>query len=395
VSSLIETSASPSPSFDLEALRREEFPAVTAGDTVFLNHASTGPLPTRSIAALDEWSRRRANPTLVSQELQFGTLARSRQHVAHMIGAKPSEIALATNTTFGINLAAFSLPLKRGDVVLSPDLEFPANVYPWMQLAERRGIEYRRLECDDGVLHRDRLERELEDERVKLVTVSWVQFASGARVDLAALGALCHERGVYFVVDAIKGLGPLKLDMSKTHVDILACGAQMWLLSPWGAAFVYVRQPLIEQLEPHDVSWMSVEGSDDFTRLTNYDLKWRQDARRFEFVTLPYQDYAGMNASLELFKEVGFANVARYAQRLGERIVNWAVTRDDVELVTPADPRYRAAVIAVRPIEALAASRRLSAAGVVHSFREGAIRLSPHFYNNDDEIDRALALIAL
>jgi selenocysteine lyase/cysteine desulfurase len=392
VSSLIETSASPS--FDLDALRREEFPAVTAGDTVFLNHASTGPLPTRSIAALDEWSRRRANPTLVSQELQFGTLTRSRELVSSMIGAKPSEIALATNTTFGINLAAFSLPLKRGDVVLSPDLEFPANVYPWMQLAERRGIEYRRLECDDGVLHRDRLERELEDERVKLVTVSWVQFASGARVDLAALGALCHERGVYFVVDAIQGLGPLTLDLSKTHVDILACGAQKWLLSPWGAAFVYVRQPLIEKLEPHDVSWMSVEGSDDFTRLTNYELKWRMDARRFEFVTLPYQDYAGMNASLELFKEIGFANVARCAQRLGERIVNWAVARDDVELVTPADPRYRAAVIAVRPIDALAASRRLSAAGVVHSFREGAIRLSPHFYNSDDEIDRALALVA-
>jgi len=390
VSSLIETSAA----FDLEALRREEFPAVTGGRTVFLNHASTGPYPQRTIVALDEWNRLRANPTLVSQDLQFGTLTKSRGIVASMIGAKPSEIALATNTTFGINLAAFSLPLKRGDVVLSPDLEFPANVYPWMQLAERRGIEYRRLECDDGVLHRDRLERELEDERVRLVTVSWVQFASGARVDLAALGALCHERGVYFVVDAIQGLGPLTLDLSRTHVDILACGAQKWLLSPWGAAFVYVRQSLVEKLEPHDVSWMAVEGSDDFTRLTDYDLKWRQDARRFEFITLPYQDYAGMNASLGLFEEIGFANVARCAQRLGERIVNWAVARDDVELVTPADPRYRAAVIAVRPIDALAASRRLAAAGVVHSFREGAIRFSPHFYNTDEEIDRALALVA-
>jgi len=389
VSSVIENSMS----FDLEALRREEFPAVTRGDTIFFNHASTGPLPTRAITALDDWSRRRANPTLVSQELQFGTLTKSRAMIASMINAAPAEIALSTNTTFGINLAAFSLPLKRGDVVLSPDLEFPANVYPWMQLAERHGIEFRQLECDDGVLHRDRLERELEDERVRVVTVSWVQFASGARVDLAALGALCRERGVYFVVDAIQGLGPLTLDMSKTHVDILSCGAQKWLLSPWGAAFVYVRQALIEKLEPHDVSWMAVEGSDDFTRLTDYDLKWRHDARRFEFVTLPYQDYAGMNASLDLFNEVGFANVARCAQRLGERIVNWAVSRDDVELVTPADPRYRAAVIAVRPIDALGASRRLSAAGVVHSFREGSIRLSPHFYNTDEEIDRALALI--
>ena len=379
---------------DIDAIRRDEFPAVTSGGMVFLNHASTGPLPERAIVKLDEWNRLRANPTLVTQEIQFGTLARSRELVASMINAKPAEIALATNTTFGINLAAFSLPLKHGDVVLSPDLEFPANVYPWMQLAARRGVEYRRLDCDDGVLHRDRLERELEDERVRVVAVSWVQFASGARVDLPALGALCHERGVYFVVDAIQGLGPLTLDMSRTHVDILSCGAQKWLLSPWGAAFTYVREALIDKLEPHDVSWMSVEGSDDFTRLTNYDLKWRRDARRFEFITLPYQDYAGMNAALDLFAEVGFENVAACAQRLGERIVNWAVQRDDVELVTPADPRYRAAVISVRPIDALAASRRLSAAGVVHSFREGAIRLSPHFYNTDEEIDRALALIA-
>lgn len=380
--------------FDIDAVRRQEFPAVTSGDVIFLNHASTGPLPRRAAAKLDEWNRLRANPMLVSQEVQFGTLTRARELAASMIHASPGEIALASNTTFGINLAAFALPLKRGDVVLSPDHEFPANVYPWMQLAARRGVEFRQLRCDDGVLHRDHLERELQDERVRAVTVSWVQFASGARVDLAGLGALCRDRGVYFIVDAIQGLGPLTLDLATTHVDILSCGTQKWLLSPWGAAFTYVRRALIEHLEPHDVSWMSVEGSDDFTRLTDYDLKWRHDARRFEFVTLPYQDYAGMNAAIELLGEVGFENVARCAQRLGERIVTWAVERDDVELVTPADPRHRAAVIALRPIDAPAASERLSAAGVVHSFREGGIRLSPHFYNTDDEIDRALALIA-
>ena len=111
----------------------------------------------------------------------------------------------------------------------------------------------------------DRLARELEDERVRAVTVSWVQFASGARVDLDALGALCRARGVYFVVDAIQGLGPLTIDLSTTHVDIFACGAQKWLLSPWGSGFVYVRHALIEQLEPHDVSWLAVRGADDFT----------------------------------------------------------------------------------------------------------------------------------
>ena len=303
------------------------------------------------------------------------------------------EIALATNTTYGLNLAAFSLPLRAGDVVLTPDREFPANVYPWMAFAERRGVEYRRLDCHEGVLDPERLSRELEDDRVRAVSVSWVQFASGARVDLAALGALCRERGVYFVVDAIQGVGPLTLDVAALPIDILACGAQKWLLSPWGSGFVYVRRGLIDQLEPHDVSWLAVRGADDFTRLTDYDLSWRADARKYEFITLPFQDMAGMNASLELFFELGLDAVSAHTLALAEHIVQWAQSRDDVELVTPAAPGRRAAVISVRPRDARAASERLTKASVAHSFREGAIRLSPHFYNTVDEVQAALDIM--
>ncbi|HEX3866968.1 MAG TPA: aminotransferase class V-fold PLP-dependent enzyme, partial [Gemmatimonadaceae bacterium] len=212
--------------YDVEQLRRTEFPWTEDGHTIFLNHASTGALPQRTVDALDNWSWLRANPARISHDLQFGTFERSRALVASLIGADVSEIALATNTTFGLNLAAFSLPTKPGDVVLTPDHEFPANVYPWMQLAARRGVEYRRIKCDDGVLDAERLARELEDSRVRIVSVSWVQFSSGARADVAALGALCRDRGVYFVVDAIQGVGPLTLDVRTLHVDILACGAQ-------------------------------------------------------------------------------------------------------------------------------------------------------------------------
>jgi selenocysteine lyase/cysteine desulfurase len=379
--------------YDVDALRREEFPWAAAGESIHLNNASTGPLPQRTVAVLDEWSRLRANPFRVPQELQFGTLARSRELIASMIGADTSEIALAANTTFGINLAAFSLPLKAGDVVVSPDLEFPANVYPWMQLAARRGVEFRQLKCDQGVLDPDRLAKELEDERVRVVTVSWVGFASGARVDLKALGSLCRARDVFFVVDAIQGLGPLTVDLRETPVDIFSSGAQKWLLSPWGSAFVYVRRDLIPRLEPHDVSWMAVKDSDDFSRLTDYDLTWRDDARRFEFITLPYQDFGGMNASLELIHSLGLADVSAHALRLAERIVEWACSRNDVDLVTPADASRRAAVISVRPRDARAASARLAAARIAHSLREGAIRLSPHFYNTADEIERTLRVI--
>jgi len=379
-------------SFDVDALRRTEFPSLLAENVVYLNNASTGPLPRRTVETLDDWARHRAVPHRISQEMEFGTLDVSRQLIAELIGAHESEIAVATNTTFGLNLAAFSLPLKSGDVVLSPDLEFPANVYPWMQLAARRGVEYRRLRCD-GPLDVARLTRELEDERVRVVTVSWVQFASGARVDLAALGTLCRERNVYFVVDAIQGLGPLTLDLASTPVDILACGAQKWLLSPWGSGFVYVRRELVQQLQPHDVSWLAVKGSDDFTRLTNYDLTWRDDARRFEFVTLPYQEFAAMNATLELIQELGAANVAAYSQSLADRIVEWACARGDVKLLTPTKRGQYASIVSVCPPDAAAASARLSDAGVVHSFREGGIRLSPYFYNTVEEIERTLGII--
>lgn len=380
-------------SYDVDALRRDEFPWAAAGETIYLNNASTGPMPERSVRATAEWAHLRANPERVPYDLQFGTLARGRELIARLVGAETAEIALATNTTFGINLAAFSLPLATGDVVLTPDLEFPANVYPWMQLAERRGVEYRRLECDDGVLDPDRLERELEDERVRVVSVSWVQSVSGARADLTALGTLCRERGVYFVVDAIQGLGPLTVDLRKTPVDIFTSGAQKWMLGPWGAGFVYVRRELVPQLEPHDVSWMAVRGSDDFSRLTNYDLTWREDARRFEFITLPYQDFAGMNASLELIEELGADAVSEHSLRLAEMIVSWARSRDGVSLVSPAAAERRGAIVSFKLPDAAGTSRRLKAAGVAHSLREGGIRLSPYFFNTEEDIARVLRLL--
>jgi selenocysteine lyase/cysteine desulfurase len=382
-------------SYDVDALRRDEFPWAARGEALYLNNASTGPLPSRTVRVLDEWSRLRTVPSRITQDMQFGTLDRARALIAGLVGAEPGEIALATNTGFGVNLAAFSLPLVAGDVVLSPTQEFPANVYPWMQLARRRGVSHRMIECDRGVLTADRLAEELrQDERIRVVAVSWVQFATGATVDLRALGTLCRERGVYFVVDAIQGVGPLTLDLRELPVDVLSCGAQKWLLSPWGAGFVYVRRELISELEPHDVSWLGVRDSDDFSRLTHYDLTWRDDARRFEMITLPYQDMAGMVASLELITELGAAAVSAHALALAQRIVDWIAGRDDVELVTPADRLQRAAIVSVRPRSVHAAAARLDEAKVSYSLREGAIRLSPYFYNTVEEIDRVLAMLA-
>jgi cysteine desulfurase/selenocysteine lyase len=364
-----------------------------SGAEIFVNAASTGPLPARSVDAVTEWTRKRATPQRLPDDVLFSTIARSRELVARMIGAAAAEIALAVNTGYGINLAARALPLDRGDVILTPDLDFPANIYPWWAAAEQRGAEYRRIPRMNGLLDDDALIAALDTPRARILSVSWVDSASGARVNLERVGAACRERGIWFVVDAIQGVGACPIDVHAAKIDILACGAQKWLLSPWGSGFVYVRDALVRELEPPVVSWMAPKGTDDFRKLRDYDFTWRDDARRFELITLPFPDFAGMNASLELFFELGLANVYGQVEALATQIVDWARDRG-VELVTPAEPERRGGVVCLRPREAASVSERLKEKGVIHSYREGAIRLSPHMYNSPDEIAAALGIIA-
>jgi selenocysteine lyase/cysteine desulfurase len=376
----------------IESVRRIEFPWTESGPA-YLNHASTGPLPARTRQALEHWAALRAEPWRIQPGDQFAVLDRSRALAAAMIGAAPDEIALMVNTTYGLNVAASSIDLLPGDIVLTPDREFPANVYPWLALERTRGVIYRRVPHVHGLADEEALIRALDEPRVKVLSVSWVSFETGQKLDLARLGAACRERDITFVVDAIQGVGTAPIDVRACNVDFLACGAQKWLLSPWGSGFLYVRRELVRQIEPRTVGWMSVRGSSDFTQLCNYALDWHEDARRFEVITLPFQDFAGMNASLELFAEVGHERVYALVAERATQIVEWAEARRDVRLVTPRQPERRAGVVSVALRDPVGASRLLMEAGVTHSLREGAIRLSPHFCTSVDDVERALALL--
>ena len=383
------------PGYDVEALRAREFPWTLAGDRAYLNNASTGPIPRRAVEASDRVMQARAEPWRISDAENFAMLARTRELCAQLIGASPAEIALMVNTTYGINLAAGALGLREGDVVVLSDREFPANVYPWMALERSAGVTLRILPCVDGLPDERALLQSLDDPRVKVVAVSWVQFSTGWRADLATIGRRCRERGIYLVVDAIQGLGAATLDVRECMIDILACGGQKWLMSPWGTGFTWVREELVQRLAPVAVGWMAVKGSDDLTRLTDYDLTWRDDARRFEVLTLPFQDFAGFAASLELLHEIGPANVERHVRSLVDAVVERTAGSRVARLVTPADAPRRAGIVAICPADAALASRRLGAAGISHSLREGNIRLSPHCYNTLGEIDRALSVLGL
>ncbi len=358
--------------------------------TVYMNAASTGPLPERSVLVQNEFTRRRAAPHTVGFDDQFGALAQCRALVAEMINAPPREIALAINTGAGINLAAWGLPLGPGDGVVVSDAEFPANMYPWLAAGASRGYAVHVVPVCNGLIDEHGLLRAIERPGVKVLSVSWVGFASGATVDLVRLGNACRAKGIWFVVDGIQGLGALQLDVAKMPVDLFACGGQKWLLSPWGTGFSWVRPELIDVITPQPVSWMGVRDSDDFSRLVAYDLTWRDEARRFEQVTLPYQDFAGFASSLGLLRELGYAAVSRHIVACAHALLEGAQARG-LECVTSL--ARHAGIACVRPANALATSAKLDEAKVIHSVREGTIRIAPHVYTNEDDIERTLAAL--
>jgi cysteine desulfurase/selenocysteine lyase len=376
---------------DLDDLRQREFAAL-AGHGIFLNSASVGPLPASSVAALGACNADRARPSTWSLDRINHILGESRRLAARLINADPDEIALMPNTTTGLNIAARALPLRSGDIILTFDREFPANIYPWMGLS-RDGVVLERIPpTADGWPDEARMMERLQDPDVRAVTVSLTQFSSGYTVDLAALSRATRTLGKWLVVDAIQAVGQLPVDVKETPVDFLACGAQKWLLSPWGTGFLYVRKELCRVLEPTFAGWAAFMGSDDYTRLTSYDPRPWPDARRFELLTFPIQDFAAMNASLELMLEVGVPCIMNHARQLHRAVIE-AVTASGGRVTSPQGASG-SAILCVQPRgDVVSAYAQLQSAGVHCSLREGAIRLSPHLFNRHAELERVAALL--
>ena len=373
-----------------EALRAAEFAAL--GDAIYLNSASIGPIPERTRSAVERFNRMRAAPYLLPDPELFAIFAESRRLIARLVNASPDEIALATNTSYGLNVAAHALPFERGDVVVVSDREFPANVYPWLHLRDR-GIEVELAPVTaEGWPDEAYLIQRAAHPRVRAVAVSLVQFSNGYTVDLAALSAATRASGTWLVVDAIQGIGQVPVDLAATPVDLLSCGGQKWLLAPWGSGFTYVRRDLIPLLEPPLPGWMAFEGTDDFRHLTDYGTTYRGDARRFEMITLPYQDFAGLNESLGLILEAGVPQIAEHVAACHAPVLGWAATSG--ARITSPRGKHGSAILCVAPPDPARTHAALKAAGVHTSLREGSIRMSPHLFNTAGQMERVAEILA-
>jgi selenocysteine lyase/cysteine desulfurase len=356
----------------------------------YLNHSSTAPLALPVQRAVAESARLQEDGSEGSAPLKE-RIGKLKGRIAGLIGAEVDEVALRRNTTEGLNTVASGLDWREGDNVITDDLEFPANVYPWLNLEARYGVETRIVPARDGRVLADDLSGAC-DERTRVITVSFVQFFNGYRADLERLGKLCRERGIYLCVDAIQGLGPVELNVRRCRIDFLAAAAHKWLLGPMGIGFLYVRRELQDSLWPAHISHFGVAPRSD--RLLDYELRFKPTAEKFEGGLPNYAGIFGLETSMGLLDEVGLAAIRTRTLELTDHLCT-ELPRRGYRLLSHRGPGEKSGTVTfVSDREASEAIfARLSQAGVIVSLREGAIRVAPYFYNTEAEIERLLGAL--
>ncbi len=355
---------------------------------LYFNHAAVAPLPRRVAAAMTAHLENARDRGAADWRSWFGMVETARVKAARLIGSSPDEIAFLPNTSWGLNLVALGFAWTPGDNVVTTDMEFPSNAYPWKALASR-GVERRVVQNRDGrILAEDVAAR--MDARTRVVAISWVAFHNGSVLPVAEIGALCRDRGVLLVVDAIQGLGALPLDVEAARVDVLCADAHKWLYGTEGGAIFYVRDAARDRVPARALGWWNLvtEGS----YLADRGAKPYSGARRYEPGSLPTANLAGLSEALDLLSDMGAETVHRRVLENAE-VFRAGLAARGWRIGTP-EPLASGILAAIPPsADAPEWAKALEKRGVIVAPREGFVRFSPHAGNDAREISRALAEI--
>lgn len=365
-------------------LPRSEF-AVTQR-YVYLNNASAGPLPRSSEDRIAEFVRAQSEGAVLGTFPHDLRMAEYRDRIGSFIGASGSEIAIVVNTGAGANVIALGLDWNPGDEVLLCDNEFPANSVPWLAL-RRRGVEVRMLPTRHERLTPEVLRRELSP-RTRLVALSWISYADGYRHDLAKLAEVARASDVLLCVDAMQGLGAFPLDVRETDVDAVYAGAAKWMLGLHGVGFLYVRPQLLERLQLAMPGWRSVENMWDFH---NYEQPLSRHALKFEGGTPNLIGTISMVSAIDLFERSGPREIAEHVLALTDRLCA-GLDRLGAEISSLRGASTSSGIVTFRlpPHDSIALGEALQKEGIVTTYRSTGVRVSPHGYNTEEEIDGLL-----
>jgi len=372
------------PVTDFAALRREQFPV--AERYVYLNHAALGPLPRRTADVVAELAADFRDRGVLAESKWMPAVKRTRQLVGRLVNAAADDIAFTKNTSQGLNIVAASLPWKTGDVIVTIRGEFPANVYPWLAL-QQAGVQVRFVQPRQGRIALSDLAHALHG--ATMLAISWVQYSSGFKIDLAAVSELCRRRNVLLCLDAIQGVGALPLDLQATPVDFCAFGGHKWMLSPQGIGVLYINPRVRDRLRPFNTGWLGVAWHD--YAAFDYDTPLVDGAARYEEGTRSLVGIAGLEQSLRLLLDSEPARIAERLEDLTDHLAQGLLQRG-YQMLTPRLPGERSGILTVCHPQRSAHElwERLRAARIVAAVREGGVRLSPHLYNTFDEMDAVI-----
>jgi selenocysteine lyase/cysteine desulfurase len=363
---------------------RHEFPVTN--NLIYMNHAAVAPLPRRGAEAMQH---------MAQDALEYGALHYSdwmdavdgvKRAAARLLNASPEEIATVKNTSEGIATVALGLDWRPGDRIIAFREEFPANYYIWQKLEQWKGARVEWLSC---LAPLEEIERAARGAR--LLSISFVQYLSGYRADIEAIGEICARHGVFFFVDAIQGLGALPLDVRRARIHALAADGHKWLLGPEGCGILYIQRDCQDAIEPVEFGWTNVKGWQDYS---SRDMTLRNDAGRYEPGTLNVIGCFGLRASIELLLEAGIENIAPHVIRLGDLLAEWA-RQKGYEVMLDRTPANASGIVSIRKegIDARWLWTRLRDAGIVTAPRQGWLRLSPHFYLSPDDAAQVIELL--
>jgi selenocysteine lyase/cysteine desulfurase len=351
----------------------------------FLNHAASSPLPAPVIAAVQNYLE---NSLFLEED--HSAPNEGRCLFAQLVNAESTEIALVPNTTTGLNIAANTLDYPRGCNVVTTDLEFPTVVYPWLRSKLKPNVEVRYIKNVDGKMLLDDFER-MVDDRTVAVVVSHVEYSNGFRNDLKALSEVAHEHEAVIIVDVYQSAGALHIDVKRDKADFLATSSYKWLLGPSGAGFLYVQKDLITKSEPVFVGYEGVkpEVFKTIELWNNRELKFVETAHRFETGGLSSLSYVGASAAMKLILEVGIDEIEKRVIGLTGYLVE-RLKEEGFKLQTPDIVERRSGIVNFFVNDPRGKVEKLEQKGIIVSARMNGIRVSPHFYNTEEELDRLI-----
>ena len=370
---------------DVLARARDLFPHLRQGN-IYLNHAGTSPLSTRVVSAMTSYLHRRSEGALDTYQEDVGMASACRAAIARLIRAEaPERISFHGSTSDAINVIAGGIPWKAGDRVLVGESEFPANIYPWLNL-KSQGVEVDFIQAPDGRLTADLIASRM-GQHTRLLALSAVQYLSGYREDLRSIGIMCRNNGTIFAVDGIQAVGAVRIDVQKMYIDALSAGAQKWQMGPHGTGFLYLTDELQGRIRQRNLGWLSVENPWDFH---NFAQPLASSARRYEGGSLNMPGLWGLQEAIGTLIEFGPDGIESHILAITSRLMERLSRIEGVELFSPVADDERAGIVTVGltpPLDARTVFEGLLERRATIALRDGMLRYSPHFYNSMGEMD--------